>query len=151
MKLPISNEDLKLFAMIMVLFSLIVYIVIPQLNTLAQSNYFSAYIAFTVVYTIFLLFFVFKSKITLGRIIGLVFLFIAGDIIMPPLLVTTAGIVSGLPVQAQFSSDIFVYSTLPDFIPAAIKYFLTYVLIPAIMIVLARHLLSKQIFKSELF
>lgn len=67
---------------------------------------------------------------------------------MPPLLVTGAGVLPGLPQQAQFSSDIFIYTLLPQQLPGFIRYFLTYDLVPSLMILAAALLLDPRLFRQ---
>lgn len=147
----ITKEDLIWFSTIGISFSIMAYVVIPFLNNVPNQYYFAAYSAFVVIYALFVWYFVFKKKtISPAGLLGIAFLFLAGDIIMPPLLVTPQGPLQNIPGEAQFSSDIFIYRLLPDFLGPQIKYFMTYVGVPAILIMAAGHLLSYKVVKENI-
>lgn len=138
-----STTERKLFLLLIGLFSLVVLFVIPTIYTI--NNYILSFLIFSSVYAFIVSKYVLKTngKITLAFIL-IVFAF---DIVMPPYLVTATGLASTDP-NALVSTDVFVYSILPQSIPQNINYYLTYVFIPVLMLFIARALVNKGSFNN---
>jgi len=152
MPIVFTKDDMTWFIYITLIFAISVYILIPILDSVSPTNFIFSYTVYILAYAVFVILFVFKNRISLKHVLGIAMLFLASDIIMPPLLVTAGGVVQGLPPVAEFSSDIYIYTIIYGIIPVAtIDYFLTYVIIPAILIITARKLLTKTMFRQEVF
>ena len=147
----VMKEEQSLFIWLIVGFSIFIYAIMPMLINAAAKNFSYAFLVFAIGYSIFVLRFIFEKPMTTGNLLGIFLIFLAGDIIIPPLLVTPAGIPPNLPSEAKFASEIFIYSHLPQALDNNVKYFLTYILIPVVMLFFAKMLLTKSMFKHSLF
>ena len=159
------KEDVKWYVALSAIFGAVVLVFIPGLNSFTATNGYStaflvAYLLFAISWGgIFQMWFLFRNKIVksgydpvliLQYITGMTLLWLAGDIIAPPLLVTVTGPLPGIIGQAAFSSDVFIYELLPAFIPSAIRYLMTYIFVPAFMLVISKTLLGRHVVTQEL-
>jgi len=111
----------------------------PLLSVYMFQNPLVAYFVFTVIYTFVLWLFsrsILSHSPSLIKDIRYWFIlyvsWLVGDIIIFPYLVTPSGVLPDLSVGATLSSDVFVYNLLPTFIPAIVRDWMTYCLIPSI-------------------
>ena len=151
----VSKKDLTFLGGALVLMLLINAAVIGLQNYFSQ-NFVIAFTVFVLVYSAFVLWFIFDetpSNVKIGlyvkTLVAWVLVFLALDIIVYPILVTPTGIPAGLPTNAMISSDVYIYSLLPAAIPVIARYYMTYVLAPAIFLFVAYKLLAKNEKKFE--
>ena len=141
------TEEHKFFIYLFVALFLWFIVIVNLVLGFMLDNFFIAYIIFTVIYT----YFAFKYVLQLGDPLKdnkLFFAFIlvefVHDVITFPYLVTKAGVIDA-PIEALFSTDVFLYKLLPA-MPEIFKYFGVYVIMPTVILMIARTAAGKRAF-----
>ena len=146
--MQIPKRELYFFGGIMAFFAALAYFIVPWF-----ADWSSTALAYTVISILFaaVTIYAIGLRMTLSLLIGVTLIYLFHDVAQPPYLVTQEGIVPGLPAEAQLSSDVFVWKMMPDMFPGWLKYFMTFVFVPTIMLVTARLLMSKTRFMEQVF
>jgi hypothetical protein len=142
----IQNE-LKAFIILIVLLSVWFYVILDYLSPVIYNNIIFAYTIFIMLDTYLVCKYILfvGEKFNGRKYFSLVLIFLATDIIMFPYLIDKSGIVA-TESGALMSSDVFIYKLLPDFIFPLAKYLLVYVLVPALLLMVARGLTTRRWF-----
>jgi hypothetical protein len=137
----LDKTDLWFFGGILAFFAALTYLVVPFLSTMqSQTLAFIILAILSSVMTIYIL----GWKFGAGVITGLTLIYMVHDVAWPPIMVTTIGVIPGLPNEAQLSSDIFLWNLLPTVLPGQLRYFLTFVLLPSIILLIASKFFGRK-------
>ncbi len=130
----------KRFAITLVLGILWFYFIINLIKPIMESNFIIVFTIFVILYSIFIFTSLSSGSVNIKTnsslfslegirlLLALIIAFLIFDVVMFPYLVTQEGPLQ-LPPEAKFSSDIYVYSLLPQALPNFIKYFITFPLL----------------------
>ena len=152
-----ANKDVKFLVGILIVM-IAINIAVASLQDYFTKNFIVGYTVFTLLYSVFVLWFIFGQSFNnteiskyIKTLLAWVLVFLALDIIIYPILVTPNGIPEGLPVNAMISSDVFIYSILPPALPSIARYYITYVGAPVLFLFVAYKLLAKDEKKFQTF
>jgi len=136
----LSDEDeRKFFIFIVLFFAIISFVIIPIMTNM---NYMTAFFLFILIYSFMISHFILKVD-KIETLVAMVLIMLAFDLIMPPYLVDMNSGITATNNAALVSSDVFIYSLLPQYLPNRVKFFITYVLFPAFLLFIARAIVSK--------
>jgi hypothetical protein len=145
-----GNKDVKFLVGVLIIM-IAINVAVTNLQDYFTKNFVLGYTIFTLLYSVFVLWFIFGQTFNnteiskyIKTLFAWVLVFLALDIIIYPMLVTPVGIPEGLPVNALISSDVFIYSLLPPALPAIARYYITYVGAPVLFLFVAYKLLAKD-------
>jgi len=143
----ILDEEKKFFLIIFI--SLFAWF--SFLNEIYQSffsgNTFFGYLIFISVYVYVVMEYIIGIRIDLEHFIAFLFVFLAFDIILYPILIPKAG-PPNLTFDQSLSSDVFIYNLLPSNFPHMIRYYITYVIVPTFLLIAAMLIVGKRKFHS---
>lgn len=153
MRINLTSHEKKIFLAVFISLSVWFNFLNSVFQSIVESNFIFGYIIFVMIY-LFLLFRYIIPIETAGivkadarTIIGWFFVFLALDMILYPVLVSTQGCPGDLPFESKLSSDIFICALLPD-MPGIIKYNIIYVIAPTIFLIIGRLILSRRGFSN---
>lgn len=121
----------KIFVASLIIFTLWFFPISDALRPLFISNFLIAYALFIIIYACVCVYYIIgKSSNGLSKdpriYVAFILAFFLSDLFMYPYLVPKEDTVMNLPVDAQISSDIFIYKMLPTDLPQIVKYFIVY-------------------------
>lgn len=116
-------------------------------NGLLTSNFLVGYIMFISVYVFLTFRYILGWEVNGKQFISLILIFLALDIVIYPILIPKTGL-SALSPEQMASSDVFIYSLLPAVLPHMARYYLTYVVVPVILLAIALYLTSRGFWKK---
>jgi len=153
--MTINKTELK-YIIGVVLFSLLLFgIVIPKLinNGIEQTSPYFQFLIFNIAIFVFLQFFLKAATGGNGRInisgaLGIICLFMALDIMVPPLMVSTSGeLLTGVTLSASSSDYIMGLIGQTLGLHGIMVFFFTYVLAPTVLLIFAAKLLPNFVRK----
>lgn len=147
MAFRIESKELKIIGIIALALFIFFGFFVDKFFSLASSNVQLYYFMFLFVYGFFILKFIFEENgfTNLRTLFAFILIFLSTDVLAPPILISK-NIIPNLPIEAQFSSDLFLYNLLPDFFTHMIKYYFVYVVFPLAFLIIAAILLHKKKF-----
>ena len=147
MSFNLEKKELKIIGIILLFLFLWFGFFIDKFFSIASGNVQLYYFIFLFVYGFLVLKFIFEENgfTNLRTLFAFILIFLSTDAIAPPILISKE-IIPNLPIEAQFSSDLFLYNLLPNFLPHIIKYYFTYVIFPLLFLVIAAILLHRKKF-----
>lgn len=114
-------------------------IIYPFAKDILAANFLISFLAFVIIYTFFIGWILDFDSI--GQYLAFFMVFFAVDLIAFPYIVSPVGLVTTSP-YATFSSDVFIWQIIG--IGGIIGYNITFVLIPTLMLFIARQLVSRK-------
>lgn len=152
MSFKLDKHERNLIIGIFVALAIYFGFLIDKFYLIAETNITLYYIIFLIVYASLVLKYIFEINLfnNLRILFAWAMVYLAGDTIFPPILIDKITLPTNLPMVAKFSSDIFIYNLMPDFLPHIYKYYGTYVLIPSLLLIGAAWLLQEGKFQEFL-
>jgi len=151
MRLKISKDEIKYIGIAIVFSFFLFVLIIPNiLNSLDSVNVFVSFIIFNLGIFIFLQIylraFISDKKIKWKNSFGILFLFMALDTLIPPLLVSPQGILNNSIILGSSATDyVFGYLAIQIGLSGFIVYLFTYILMPTILLLISALLLKNLI------
>jgi hypothetical protein len=131
----------KVLAIVLLITSLWIMLVYPMLEPYLVANFMLSYAIFTVIYSAIVWYLMrnmdslpanlLKSLKFFVMVVIILFVF---DLLIFPYLITMDGILPNLSAGGLMSSDVFLFTLLPSALPAVIRYWFVYSLIPSILL-----------------
>lgn len=149
MSFNLDNPEKRFFVYATVILFLWFTFGVSYIGGYVQSNFMMIYTFFSLIYAWLIFKYVLNLPDDSKLFIAFFMTMLIGDIILFPYLVNTTGLIQ-LPGQAMLSSDIYIWHFLPANFPPLIKYYIIYVVVPALGLLLARFLAGKKDFKNIL-
>ena len=145
--LQLEKKELKVIGIIALALFIFFGFFVDKFYSFASSNVQLYYFIFLFVYGFLILKFIFEENgfTNLRMLFAFILIFLSTDLITPPFLISK-NVIPNLPLEIQFSSDLFLYNLLPNFLPHIIKYNLTYVAFPLVFLIIAAILLHRKKF-----
>ena len=145
-----SQKDLKFLGGALIVMVLINFAMMNFQNYFTK-DFIVSYTVFVLLYAVFVLWFIFNQtpqNTETGKyvktLVAWVLVFMSLSLIIYPMVVTQDGIPDGVPTSAKISSDVYIYTLLPPVLPSIVRYYVTYVVAPALFLFVAYKLLAKQ-------
>jgi hypothetical protein len=140
-----TNADWYFLGGVTAFLAAMTYLIVPWLSGINPTVAFIVLALLSSAMTIYVL----GWRWSFMALMGLTLIYMVHDVAWPPLLVDAAGPVPGLPPSGSLSSDIFIWGFLPVAWAGYIKVFLTFVLIPSIILFVARLFFSRKTFREQ--
>lgn len=138
------------FLVALIVFTILLFLK-DSFATLFSQNFIIGFTIFLIIYAFAVFWFIFGEKkldlYFIRKIIAWVLVFIVLDLVMYPFLVSKTG-VTATDFDSKMSSDVFVYTLIPDSIPIEIRYYVTYTIVPSLCLFIASLLVKKQEFNQ---
>lgn len=143
----LEKKELKIIGMVALALFIFFGFFVDKFYSLASNNVQLYYFIFLFVYGFFILKYIFEENgfTNLRTLFAFILIFLSTDVLAPPILISKS-VIPNLPIEAQFSSDLFLYNLLPNLLPHVIKYYFTYVVFPLIFLIIAAVLLHRKKF-----
>ena len=139
-----SQKEHVLGAVVFAAIAIWIYFLVPIVISIGSLP---GYAIFLLVY-VYLVFKLLEIPFNTRQYFAFLLVFLALDVIAPPMMISQTGFSESLIPEQKLSSDVFIYQLLPSGLPHEIRYFLVYVGISVILLVIARTLTTKKGFVS---
>jgi len=143
------RDGLRMVILITAALAVWFYVVVDQFLNYFSNNIMAGYLVWVFGYSILILKYIFDVNVMRkpNIVIAWALVFLATDIFMFPLMVGREGLTDLIPEQ-KMSADVFIYELLPQTWSHDLRYFVTYVMFPGVLLWLARRLVSGRQFST---
>ena len=135
-----DQKEHVLFASIFIAIAIWIYFLVPVVISLGSLP---GYAVFLLTY-VYLVFKLLEIPFSTSHYFAFILVFLAMDVIAPPMMIAQTGFSESLIPEQKLSSDVFLYQLLPTSLPHALKYFFVYVGMPVILLLAARTLTTRK-------
>ena len=146
------QKNLKFVLIMFIILILLVYFVLPNIIPFLEGNILLTYISLELAYAFLVMHFIFdKPPISnLRKVIQFIFFSMALSLIFFPYFLSDDPTFSTdkYNLEAKLSDEIMIYDMLPDSFSNSIKYFITYIIMPIVLLITSFSFSKKKIISN---